>query len=633
MNATNKLRSIAVAMGAMLVSVASCGGQSPDCTGCDQAPFDEPCDTDPTGSDPTGSDSDSDDSYHTEDAYWVGEPCEPVTEEGQADPCIEISGGNQDAFCLAREGAPGGICTRECTPATYGNPVDGCVGHGVVCKDVALLTADASDDEEGYGVCLEECVVDMGGNECKADYIACNPRAWSFESMFATCLLPKCVSDADCPVPVGTLCDEDVDCDATAGEHCSGGICVFEGVCDPQSGLCSWNGDPDAEIGDPCQTTRDCPDDCECKTPTVDEHGKTVAANGYCLKRGCTAANELAPNGSGSSTPGAEERFGCGVVGTCYAGFHGGGACLRRCGPHHQQDAFKCRQGSWDGVVEDVNGDYDCYDLTALGFFIPTSGNTEMYPVVYAPVCAWVANSFQAKCNSPDYDAMTSTDCKDFYGGSFDLDMTCRNATTGEPDESGYCLDETTSGPSETWDPNDPRPPMEPCQGGRLDPFTGLCWQNPPSETAINWYEAGGAADPEHNPGGAVDYCKELELGGSTDWRLPDIDELISLLRGCVGGEVTGDLTASCCPMDDPNCLDEQSCWEEQSCGGCAPQSGGPGEAGSYQDESLSGTGWLWSASSSELSGLAWGVDFDSAVVGKEDKAQAYSVRCVRQAL
>jgi hypothetical protein len=615
MNATTKLRSITVVLGAMLVLPISCSEQEDE--DWDEGwPYKPP-------------DTSEEDTGPFEDEIWVGQPCEPVTEDGQADPCIEISGGNQDAFCLAWEGAPGGICTRECEPVT----MDGCEGEGVVCKDISLLTAPVSDDKEGYGVCLEECVVDTSGNECKADYIACNPKAWSFESMFATCLLPKCVTDADCPVPVGTLCYEDADCDATAGEHCSGGICVFDGECNPQSGLCEWNGDPDAEIGDPCETTRDCPDDCECKTPSVDEHGKAVAANGYCLKRGCMAANEWAPNGSGSSAPGAKERFGCGVVGTCYAGFYGGGACMRRCGPSHEQAAFKCRQSTWGEDVGDVNGDYDCYDPTALGFCFPINGCTEMYPAADAPLCAWVANSFLVKCNSPDYDGMTSSTCSQYFGDSFDLDMTCRNAATGEPDEDGYCLDETASGPSEKWgEPGGPRPPMESCQGGLLDPFTGLCWQDPPDETAINWYEAGGTAEPEHNPGGAVDYCGDLELGGSADWRLPDIDELISLLRGCVDGEVTGDLTASCCPMNDPDCLDEQSCWEEQSCGGCAPQSG-PGEAGSYQDESLSGAGWLWSASSSELSGLAWGVDFDSAVVGKGDKAQAYRTRCVRQVL
>jgi len=50
------------------------------------------------------------------------------------------------------------------------------------------------------------------------------------------------------------------------------------------------------------------------------------------------------------------------------------------------------------------------------------------------------------------------------------------------------------------------------------DPSTGLMWQKVASPDAKTWEEA-------------LSYCKNLNLGGYSDWRLPDITELISLVQ------------------------------------------------------------------------------------------------------
>jgi TolB-like protein len=49
------------------------------------------------------------------------------------------------------------------------------------------------------------------------------------------------------------------------------------------------------------------------------------------------------------------------------------------------------------------------------------------------------------------------------------------------------------------------------------DGKTGMVWQNPPPAKKMNWQEA-------------VDYCKGLKLAGKTGWRMPDKQELESLL-------------------------------------------------------------------------------------------------------
>lgn len=55
---------------------------------------------------------------------------------------------------------------------------------------------------------------------------------------------------------------------------------------------------------------------------------------------------------------------------------------------------------------------------------------------------------------------------------------------------------------------------------GRVDPRTGLCWQEPKLASNSTWQQAG-------------DYCAALSLGGLADWRLPTLDDFIELLGGC----------------------------------------------------------------------------------------------------
>ena len=66
------------------------------------------------------------------------------------------------------------------------------------------------------------------------------------------------------------------------------------------------------------------------------------------------------------------------------------------------------------------------------------------------------------------------------------------------------------------------------------DPATDLCWQNQPLDDFSNWDES-------------IAYCSALSLGGHDDWRLPLIQELISLIRGCVDTNATDDLSISEC--------------------------------------------------------------------------------------
>jgi hypothetical protein len=106
------------------------------------------------------------------------------------------------------------------------------------------------------------------------------------------------------------------------------------------------------------------------------------------------------------------------------------------------------------------------------------------------------------------------------------------------------------------------------------DPDTDLCWQNPQKDAYD--YDDAGLTQPD-----AIRYCKELVFGGYSDWRLPDIDELRTLLRGNEPTMTDGD-----CPLTEGSLMDDMSheaCSENM-------EYGGPGPGGCYWPPELSGT-------------------------------------------
>jgi formylglycine-generating enzyme required for sulfatase activity len=177
---------------------------------------------------------------------------------------------------------------------------------------------------------------------------------------------------------------------------------------------------------------------------------------------------------------------------------------------------------------------------------------------------------------------------------------------------------------------------MAACAGGFLDPSTSLCWQDPPSTEVWNWYEATGTAHAAYNPDGDIDPCGQGTWGGKTDWRVPDINELKSLIRGCANGSPTSDLSASTCRVNDPTCLGSD-CDEYTDCNGCSI-SGGPGTEGYYLDPIMAGSfdGYYWSTTSlSDYPNVGWHVNYESGGVHSNGKASNVTehVRCVRDFL
>jgi hypothetical protein len=105
------------------------------------------------------------------------------------------------------------------------------------------------------------------------------------------------------------------------------------------------------------------------------------------------------------------------------------------------------------------------------------------------------------------------------------------------------------------------------------DPNTNLSWQDPQKDAYVPDYP--GLTQPD-----ALRYCDELVMDGYDNWRLPNIDELRTLVRGNPSSETDG-----ACPvhvgspreaMEDPACVQ-------------APDYKGPVSGGCYRVSELTG--------------------------------------------
>ena len=133
------------------------------------------------------------------------------------------------------------------------------------------------------------------------------------------------------------------------------------------------------------------------------------------------------------------------------------------------------------------------------------------------------------------------------------------------------------------------------------------------SESTLTW--SAKSAD-QMNWENAGSYCENLTEGGYTDWRLPTIDELRTLIQECAATEPGGS-----CGVTE-SCL-SSSC-RDDSCNSCSNDStGGHSKFGE--------TSSLWSSSTlSDYTDTAWFVNFKNGIVYNNLKSSNYYVRCVR---
>jgi hypothetical protein len=142
------------------------------------------------------------------------------------------------------------------------------------------------------------------------------------------------------------------------------------------------------------------------------------------------------------------------------------------------------------------------------------------------------------------------------------------------------------------------------------DSVTHLEWQDP--------------QPPELQMFGGASYCNSLTWAGLSDWRLPTISELRSLVRSCPANQSGG-----VCGVTDL-CNQEQCSQTCQSCG----WKGGPGANGCYISPSMGCENGCVSSSTlvSDIADTRWCLDFSDASIGRMGIYQNALARCVRSA-
>ena len=126
----------------------------------------------------------------------------------------------------------------------------------------------------------------------------------------------------------------------------------------------------------------------------------------------------------------------------------------------------------------------------------------------------------------------------------------------------------------------------------------------------------------------AIDYCQNLNEGGYTDWRLPNIDELRTIIKNCPKTETGG----QCKVSRKKGCLSWERCGNGYKEGSCYCESLN-NNGGYYSKLGDNDNVRLWSSSIiSDKTGSAWYVHFYSGGVYGYDKDNAnnINVRCVR---
>ncbi len=231
---------------------------------------------------------------------------------------------------------------------------------------------------------------------------------------------------------------------------------------------------------------------------------------------------------------------------------------------------------------------------------------------------AWTGDS----CNCSDgYNGTDCAQCDDGYTGypNCHLDCSGHGIWTGSQCDCDEHFDGANCEKCEPGYVDWPR-----CIEGRWAATSEVIVTD--RETGKMWlrdliYGTGSCVDSSCSIEEAEAYCANLNLEGFSDWRLPTIDELRSIVEGCDRNAEGGD-----CQVSDPGCLSantDNGCWTQESCDSCTGRD-------CFWDENV----WrgfcyatLSSSIPSEYSDRRWRMSFSSAHMWVTTRGLA---RCVR---
>ena len=218
--------------------------------------------------------------------------------------------------------------------------------------------------------------------------------------------------------------------------------------------------------------------------------------------------------------------------------------------------------------------------------------------------------------NDSDNDAAETDDDGDSTPEQLDDADSADDADTSDTTDDADSADDTDSADSQPDEDDDSAEPEENCKT-----VDAKLWWSSKTTDSMNWESA-------------INHCKKLKESnacGYSDWHLPTIDELKTLLKWRRDSQ--------CKVSDTNNCLSFDDCWTCSSCcHDCTLGGGGECNYSSYYYDGryskLGDSGLLWSSSvPTEYYHSAWVVNFNAAQVydkSKSNKTEVY-VRCVSQ--
>ncbi len=248
-----------------------------------------------------------------------------------------------------------------------------------------------------------------------------------------------------------------------------------------------------------------------------------------------------------------------------------------------------------------------CVSMLSVGCYEQMEGNW----------CHPLDSNPSPECYTIDSDGDGIMDAEDPCPWDKNLEHECGQGCSACGGATEYCVDwqcvddctgrECGQSPNEGFDCGSCSGATEYCVDGKCEE---LIWQDPPASNMMHWQQA-------------LDYCNNLTQNGHSDWRLPTISELRSLISGCKATETGGS-----CTITD-TCLSDSSC-RDDSCSGCAD--GGGAANGCYWPQGMQGTcSRYWSSSGcTDHISNAWHVNFNLGLVNSYSKDNQYYVRCVR---
>ena len=137
----------------------------------------------------------------------------------------------------------------------------------------------------------------------------------------------------------------------------------------------------------------------------------------------------------------------------------------------------------------------------------------------------------------------------------------------------------------------------------RAERIDGNMWSS--IHVCFDWYDA-------------LTECSNLTEGGYSDWRLPTISELRTLIKDCPSSQIGGS-----CAVKDPNCLSSSYCWNNDCQCNDYNDTGKYSRLGDIYD-------LISSSTLSDFTDLAWSVDFKYGSVSSQYKIHSTYIRCVR---